>query len=46
MIRLVLIGAVWVVFGYVALVFFRGAGILNEQWDKESERLMTERGKR
>lgn len=42
MIRLVLIGMVWMVAVGVVLVFFGGAGILNDQWDKDSELMIKE----
>lgn len=44
MIRLVLIGAVWIVAMCGVLVFFGGAGILNEQWDRDSELMMGKEG--
>lgn len=37
MIKLVLIGVVWALIECVILLFFQGAGILNEQWDRDSD---------
>ena len=45
MIRLVLIVVVWMVAACGVLVFFGGAGILNDQWDRDSK-LMIKEGQR
>ena len=37
MIRLVLIGVGWVIAVWVIVVFFKRTGILNKQWDRDSE---------
>jgi len=41
---LVLIGVVWMVAVCVVLVFLGGAGILNDQWDRDSELMMGKEG--
>ena len=37
---MLIVGVVWVVAVLVIVGFFNGAGQVNEQWDRGSERLM------